>query len=545
MRKKKGNPLQKTMAVILSAVLLIGLISGAAPVQSKAEEISSAATGTSVQPEEDKKNQRTREEITPVVYTPAELEADATGATPLPRELEDEILAGTTVEGIDALDMPDYSLTASYDPDTQICTVFFNLTDLGREKYFLGERAKTTGKCKVKFKIAKKEITPLISVPETMEFDAAKGILSEQDIKTEVLKKVSVSGVEQLKQSDYILGAVYDTKKGICTVSFTFSSEGRENYVLGENARTAAVCKIIIRRKLADAVSTKIEKDKTAPGLRIVTAFPALADATLSEAEKEAAQTGTDISLVFSIRNVENTLSSTDKETLIQTLKDYQIGQYLDISLFKVMENKRSPITKTAGKIRLTLTLPAELTGKGRITTREFAVARVHDGEISVLQDMDTDSASVTVDTDCFSVYAIVYKDTAGAGNTGNGNKDKSPNKTNSNKKNTGKSGSDDSDDYSNGENDAPETGDNTPLEFYATIAMISGFSYVLLLFKSGSCGMSEEKKKELVSRIIQWACRGGQFRRLMAYAAIVLLLIYYHSIGKKTAINWEELRSK
>ena len=475
--------------------------------QAKAEERSSAASGASVEPLEDKGEQDQKQEITPIVHTPAELEADATYAVPIPRELEAEVLAGTTVEGIPGLNLSDYTLTASYDPDTQICTVWFALT--GKERYVLGTAAKTTAKCKVRFRVAKKEITPVISIPESMEFDASKGVVTEQNIKAELLKKVSVSGIDLLEKSDYLVDAVYDIKKGSCTVSFMLSSEGGEKYVLGENARTTAECRITIRRTLADAVVTKIEKEAGAPDLKIVTGLPALTDAVLSAAEKEAAQTGTELSLVFRIRDIGNTLSSTDKAALGQGVKDYQVGQYLDISLFKVTGEKRSPVTKTAGKIRLTLTLPERLTGNKKNISREFALARVHEGKISVLQDLDTDSATVTADTDCFSVYAIVYKVAAGTGEI------------------------------------PPDTGDQTPLEFYATIAMISGFTYVLLLFKKGSHGMSEEKKKELVSQIIRWACKGGQIRRILAYAAIVLLLVYYHSIGRKAKVDWEELTSK
>ncbi len=257
MSKKKGNPWQKAVAVILSAVLCTGLISGAAPVQAKAEERSSAASGASVEPLEDKGEQDQKQEITPIVHTPAELEADATYAVPIPRELEAEVLAGTTVEGIPGLNLSDYTLTASYDPDTQICTVSFALTDPGKDRYVLGTAAKTTAKCKVRFRVAKKEITPVISIPESMEFDASKGVVTEQNIKAELLKKVSVSGIDLLEKSDYLVDAVYDIKKGSCTVSFMLSSEGGEKYVLGENARTTAECRIIIRRTLADAVVTE------------------------------------------------------------------------------------------------------------------------------------------------------------------------------------------------------------------------------------------------------------------------------------------------
>lgn len=590
MSKKAGNPVQKAMAVILSAVLLTGLISGAAPIQSKAEESSSAAAVTSQQSGQNRDNRNLLEVIKPVIYTPLELDADMTGAIPLPRELEDEILAGTTVEGIAALDRTEYSLSASYDSDTQICTVSFDLTDLGKEKYFLSSESITTATCRVKFHVAKKEITPFISVPQELEFDGTKGVLSERAIEEEVLNKVSVTGIDLLKQSDYTLDAVYDAQKSICTISFALSSEGSEQYELSKNAKTAAECKIIIRRGLADAVSMKIEEDEAAPELSIVTELQTLTDVILSEEEKEAAQTGTDISLVFHIKDGENILSSTDKETIIQTLKDYQIGQYLDISLFKVMGEERSQITKAAGNIRLTLTLPESLTENGKKTTREFAVVRIHEGEVTVLPDMDTDSASVTVDTDRFSAYAIVYKDIAEADNTGGNdnqvtnsdntggnnnqvtNSDKASGNTENNvtndntgnvgntdnteeadnKKNTGKTvtsgkkagktGSSTSAHNRSSDDDDPQTGDNMPLEFYATITMISGLSYVLLLFRNGRCGMTELKKKELVSRIVRWACRGGKFRRIMAYAAIVLLLVYYHSIGKKMSVKYEEI---
>lgn len=593
MKNKIGNPIQKTLAVMLSAVLLTGLLSGAAPVQSKAEEISSAATGTSVQLRQNRDDRSLLEEINPIIYTPVELEADATGAIPLPRELEEEILAGTTVEGIDVLDVTDYSLSASYDSNTQICTVSFALTELGKEKYFLPTGAIITANCRVKFKIAKKEITPLISVPQKMEFDATKGILSERDIEKEVLNKVSVSGIDLLKQSDYILGAVYDAKKSICTISFTLSSEGSEKYTLSENAGVTAECNIILRRRLQDAVSMKIEKDDSISDLKIVTEFQALSDAVLLEEEKEAAQTGTDISLVLNIRDGEKALSDSDKKTFNQALKEYQIGQYLDVSLFKVIGEKQYEIIKTAGSIRIAFKLPEDLIEKDKRTTREFVVLRLHEGQMSVLQDMDTDPTSVTVDTDRFSAYAIAYKDITETGSTGNDDQVKSPDKTDGNtentnikentgnvestvdventgksgttenkenadskektdnKKNTGntinsgnngkKTSSDVSDYNRNGGDDAPETGDNTPLEFYATITMISGFSYVLLLFKSGRCGMTDQKKKELVSRIVRWACKGGQFRRGTAYAAIVLLLVYYHSIGKKTSMKYEK----
>lgn len=86
-----------------------------------------------------------------------------------------------------------------------------------------------------------------------------------------------------------------------------------------------------------------------------------------------------------------------------------------------------------------------------------------------------------------------------------------------------------------------PKTADATPVELYATLAMISGLTYVILYFADRNGGMTEETKKELVSKLIRWAKRGKTIRRLLALSAIFVLLVYYHSIGKQGSIEWKE----
>ena len=71
-------------------------------------------------------------------------------------------------------------------------------------------------------------------------------------------------------------------------------------------------------------------------------------------------------------------------------------------------------------------------------------------------------------------------------------------------------------------------------MELYATLAMIAGLSYVLLYFESERKGMTEERKKELVSRLTGWAKHRGRLCKFLALAIIFLILLYYHAIGKK-----------
>lgn len=85
-----------------------------------------------------------------------------------------------------------------------------------------------------------------------------------------------------------------------------------------------------------------------------------------------------------------------------------------------------------------------------------------------------------------------------------------------------------------------PKTGDAPRIEIYATIAMISGLLYLYL--GGMERGMTEKEKKELVSRLIGWAKRGGSFRRGTALVVIFFVLLYYHSIGKRRSVNVKEL---
>lgn len=85
-----------------------------------------------------------------------------------------------------------------------------------------------------------------------------------------------------------------------------------------------------------------------------------------------------------------------------------------------------------------------------------------------------------------------------------------------------------------------PETGDDTQIELYATLAMVMGFAWLFTYFADSGQGMTEEEKKKLVSKLIAWAKQGGRPRRIFAIAVIFILLLYYHSIGKKTIVEWK-----
>ncbi len=98
-----------------------------------------------------------------------------------------------------------------------------------------------------------------------------------------------------------------------------------------------------------------------------------------------------------------------------------------DISVIKSLAGVEENITTLDTPITITIKIPEEYQAEGR----EFFILRSHDGEITILEDLDDDPTTITISTDCFSNYTLNYveveedtdtapnTDTATAPNTG------------------------------------------------------------------------------------------------------------------------------
>ena len=342
--------------------------------------------------------------------------------------------------------------------------------------------------------------------------------------------------------------------------------------------------------------SLEIEVVGNASEIKVFVSKEQVLNAVLTNEDKQKLANGQNIRIRMVVTDVTDSVSDEDKALAEASFGGYSAGRYLDISMYKEIGNTKVRMTKPlAGNLFLTLAVPDGLKNTDSTKTREFAVVRLHDGVAEVLSDGDQDESTVTVETDRFSTYVLVYKDTAvgsssGNGNTGeNGGNDKNNGgsvqtaapassavsvnnggsvnngtdngEKNDNKKSSGskksrtdskksskktgdnESDSKDSRDKKSGRtgDGEPKTGDGAPLEMVATLAMISGLSYVLLYFLERRRGMTEEMKKEITARIIAWAKKGGRLRKGMAIAAIFVFLVYYHSIGKEIGAEWRE----
>ena len=126
---------------------------------------------------------------------------------------------------------------------------------------------------------------------------------------------------------------------------------------------------------------------------------------------------GASVDIVLTVKEVN--APDEVKTAMAQAAKDYTIGQYLDISLFKYMTVNGSQqagvaLHTTKDALTISFVVPDALINTNSAVNRTYCIVRNHEGTITVLDAaFDAASKTLTFKTDRFSDYAIAYKDTA------------------------------------------------------------------------------------------------------------------------------------
>ena len=203
-------------------------------------------------------------------------------------------------------------------------------------------------------------------------------------------------------------------------------------------------------------LQTEIERGNNVPSVQIPMSDSELADAVLTAEEKGSIRNGADVKILLTVENAAGSVSGEDKTVVEAVLGELTTGQYFDINLLKIINGVESKILETTGTIKITIAIPDSLKNSNRAKNREFVIIRVHDGKATILNDLDTDADTITIETDRFSTYALAYRDSvANNVNKNNGTGSKS---------------------------DIPQTGDSTPLVHYAMVSMLAAGALMILL---------------------------------------------------------------
>ncbi len=133
-------------------------------------------------------------------------------------------------------------------------------------------------------------------------------------------------------------------------------------------------------------------------------------DSLLTKEEKDQIAAGVSVQIKLNVQNADETVSTEDKAVvdavIAQSTTGETVAMYLDIGLTKTVgELGSAAITETDEMVTITIAIPEALRQENRV----FSVIRVHNGVATQLPDIDKDPATVTIQTDCFSTYALVY----------------------------------------------------------------------------------------------------------------------------------------
>lgn len=142
--------------------------------------------------------------------------------------------------------------------------------------------------------------------------------------------------------------------------------------------------------------------------------------AVLTPEEVEVIKDGSSsIEVKFNSEQVEeSTLPSKEIEAIrvAAVAEKVEIAQILDLSIQKTItysegDKETKEVTNLNAPIDVVIPVPEEYRASGRV----FSVIRLHDDEVTVLDDQDENPNTVTISTDRFSYYTLAYTDTPGS----------------------------------------------------------------------------------------------------------------------------------
>lgn len=138
-----------------------------------------------------------------------------------------------------------------------------------------------------------------------------------------------------------------------------------------------------------------------------------VAHAVLSEEDFAEAEQGQIIEIRIDVERLE-AVPQEDAEVIVTGIEDCQeqipglvMGMYVDISMYiRVGSGDWNAIHATNEPVEIILDIPDELAG----LTADFYIMRAHEGEYLLMEDLDEAPETITIQTEAFSTYAILYQ---------------------------------------------------------------------------------------------------------------------------------------
>ena len=165
------------------------------------------------------------------------------------------------------------------------------------------------------------------------------------------------------------------------------------------------------------------------PGAVGVSDTVAAVNAVLTPEQIQRVNNGERIEIRVEVTDISDQVSKEDKDifenglkagrasgmaatnTAVQADRGLIIGVYIDISVYiRIGDSNWDAITQADEPIEVIIEIPDELKSSDRI----YYIARSHEGAFTLLDDLDSEPDTITIKTELFSTYAIVYRQGVG-----------------------------------------------------------------------------------------------------------------------------------
>ena len=172
---------------------------------------------------------------------------------------------------------------------------------------------------------------------------------------------------------------------------------------------------IIVKNQVVTLGRGTVEFEVESTACNVKADLKMLLQSCFTEEELKRIEEGENAVLRVSVVKVADTVSEQDKNVveeqmhiLEKTIKGLQFGQYLDIYVeCKIGDSEWRQVHELSGDMVLEIIVPDELLKGDRI----FYILRNHEGVCELLEDLDDEPTTVTIATNKFSTYALLYVD--------------------------------------------------------------------------------------------------------------------------------------
>lgn len=207
--------------------------------------------------------------------------------------------------------------------------------------------------------------------------------------------------------------------EAVLTATVTLNHPDPVKAAAGETVVLTVQAKVVCKGVVKDKVQSNPELSGT------LTGGSSLQDSVMTPEEiAKAEESGNVVDVVLSVQAVHESAVAADAYIVKEACGDtYTVGQYMEIDLTKYTytasgsTSEEEEITETKKPLTIQVSVPAALAETlGTLFDKDFAVVRVHNGVSTILSDLDSDPRTVTFESDQFSTYALVYKDSDNVG---------------------------------------------------------------------------------------------------------------------------------